>query len=64
MKILNFSASPNPQKIDAPQSKPILEEIDTALAGHYAFTADELHFILNYDIKYRLGRDIEGEEED
>ncbi len=54
---LNFSASPNPQKIDAPQSKPILEEIDTALARHYAFMADELHFTLNYDIKYRFGRD-------
>ncbi len=39
------------------QSKPILDEIDTVLAGHYGFTAEELDFILNYDIKYRLGRD-------
>ena len=61
---LNCSASPNPQKIDAPQSKHILEEIDTGLAGHYAFTAEELDFILNYDIKYRLGRDTESEAED
>jgi len=28
---------------------------------HYGFTAEELDFILNYDIKYRLGRDMEGE---
>jgi hypothetical protein len=32
------------------------------VAGHYGFTAEELDFILNYDIKYRLGRD-DGEEE-
>ena len=45
------------------RSKPILDEIDTVLAGHYGFTAEELDFILNYDIKYRLGRDTETEEE-
>ncbi len=39
------------------ESKPILDEIDTVLAEHYGFTAEELDFILNYDIKYRLGRD-------
>ena len=45
------------------ESKPILDEIDTVLARHYGFTEEELDFILNYDIKYRLGRDTEGEEE-
>jgi hypothetical protein len=45
-------------------SKPIIDEIDTVLAGHYGFTAEELDFILNYDIKYRLGRDTETEAED
>ncbi len=40
-------------------SKPILDEIDVALARHYAFTPPELEFILNYDIKFRLGRDTE-----
>jgi len=44
-------------------SKPILDEIDTVLAGHYGFTAEELDFILNYDIKYRLGRDAESDDE-
>ncbi len=39
------------------------DEIDTALAGHNGFTAEELDFILNYDIRYRLGRDTEGEQE-
>ena len=36
---------------------------DTVLAGHYGFTAEELDFILNYDIKYRLGRSTETDEE-
>ena len=31
-----------------------------ALAKHYGFTDEELDFIINYDIKYRMGR---GEEE-
>jgi hypothetical protein len=42
------------------ESKPIIDEIDAVLAEHYGFTAEELDFILNYDIKYRLGR---GEEQ-
>ena len=42
-------------------SKPIIDEIDHALAVHYGFTDEELDFIINYDIKYRMGRD---EEED
>jgi hypothetical protein len=44
------------------QSKPIIDRIDAILAKHYGFTGEELDFIVNYDIKYRLGRDA-GEEE-
>ncbi len=33
----------------------ILNEIDTVLAKHYGFSAEELDFIINYDIKYRMG---------
>ena len=35
----------------------IIDEIDRALADHYGFTDEELDFIINYDIKYRMGRD-------
>jgi methylase of polypeptide subunit release factors len=45
------------------QSKSILDEIDRVLARHYGFTAEELDFILNYDIKYRLGRENESDAE-
>ena len=27
------------------------------LAKHYGFTDEELDFIINYDIKYRMGRE-------
>ena len=37
------------------ESKPIIDEIDRVLAQHYEFTPEELDFIINYDIKYRMG---------
>jgi hypothetical protein len=35
---------------------------DRVLAEHYGSTDEELDFVINYDIKYRLGAD-EGEEQ-
>jgi hypothetical protein len=43
-------------------SKPIIDEIDKVLARHYGFTEEELDFIINYDIKYRMGDELNGEE--
>ena len=37
------------------RSKPIIDQIDCVLAQHYGFTDEELDFIINYDIKYRMG---------
>jgi len=45
-------------------SKPIIDEIDRVLATHYGFTDEELDFIINYDIKYRMGIGGDAEEED
>jgi len=42
---------------DVHKSKPIIDEIDRVIARHYGFTDEELDFIINYDIKYRMGRD-------
>lgn len=39
-------------------SKPIIDEIDKVLAKHYGFTEEELDFIINYDIKYRMGDEL------
>ena len=40
-------------------SKPIIDEIDKVLAEHYGFSEKELDFIINYDIKYRMGKELE-----
>ena len=45
-------------------SKPIIDEIDRVLARHYGFTDEELDFIINYDIKYRIGKDADSDEGD
>lgn len=42
-------------------SKPIIDKIDKVLAAHYGFTEEELDFIINYDIKYRMGDELESE---
>ena len=41
----------------ASKCKQIIDEIDQVLAKYYGFTDEELDFIINYDIKYRMGRD-------
>jgi len=45
------------------KSKPIIDQIDTVLAEHYGFSEAELDFIINYDIKYRMGKALFGEAE-
>lgn len=51
------------QSFKIQRSKPIIDEIDKALAKHYGFTDEELDFIINYDIKYRIGLNAVDEEE-
>ena len=43
------------QSFKVQKSKPI----GKILAAHYGFTDEELDFIINYDIKYRIGRESE-----
>ncbi len=40
-------------------TKSIMDEIDKVLAKHYGFTEEELDFIINYDIKYRMGDELD-----
>lgn len=44
------------------KSKPLIDEIDKVLAMHYGFTEEELDFIINYDIKYRMGDELNSDE--
>lgn len=43
-------------------SKQYMDAIDVVLAKHYGFTDEELDFIINYDIKYRMGDELNSEE--
>ena len=43
------------QSFKIQKSKPIIDQIDRVLAQHYDLTDEELDFIINYDIKYRMG---------
>ena len=43
------------ETFDYATCKPIIDKIDGVLAAHYGFSNEELDFIINYDIKYRMG---------
>ena len=43
-------------------SKPLIDRIDCILAQHYGFTHEELDYIINYDIKYRMGKELDTED--
>ena len=43
------------------KSKSIIDVIDKLLAKHYSFTEEKLDFIINYDIKYRMGDELNEE---
>jgi len=44
------------------KSKEIIDEIDIALAEYYGLNEKEIEFILNYDVKFRMGKELEDEE--
>ncbi len=44
-------------------SKSTIDKIDKILAQHYGFTEEELDFIINYDIKYRMGSELDPDNE-
>lgn len=49
--------------IGNPTNEDEIDQIDTVLAQHYGFTEEELDFIITYDIKYRMGKALFGEED-
>lgn len=50
-------------EINATQAKDIIDKIDEIIAQCYGFTDEELDFIINYDIKYRMGKDSRDAED-
>lgn len=45
------------QSFKVQKSKKIIDKIDEVLATHYGFDEEELDFLVNYDIKFRVGLD-------
>jgi hypothetical protein len=45
------------------ESKPLIDQVDQTLGEYYGFTDEELDFIINYDIKYRMGKELDEVEE-
>ena len=45
------------QRFTPRMAKPLFDEADYFLANYYRLTDEELDFIINYDIKYRMGID-------
>lgn len=44
------------------KSKAFIDKVDKVLAKHYGFTEEELDFIINFNIKYRMGDELSNEE--
>lgn len=49
------------QSFKIQKSKPIIDKIDRIIAQHFGLSSEELDFIENYDIKFRLGADEDVE---
>jgi len=62
-KISSLTGAIKYQEFYPRQSKSIIDQIDCLLAQHYGFTHEELDFIINYDIKYRMGKELNSGED-
>ena len=51
------------ESVDSRETKPILDEIDAELAIEYQLAPEEVDFVANYDIKYRMGQNSEEKDE-
>jgi hypothetical protein len=49
------------QEFNPSESKPLMDKIDVALADHFGLSSDDLDYVLNYDVRFRLGADDDQE---
>ena len=60
----NFRGSVSRYKSFIPKlSKPIIDRIDVILSEYFGFSEQELDFIINYDLKYRMGDELNTEDD-
>ena len=43
-------------------SKSIIDRIDSKISTHFNFSEEELDFIINFDVKYRMGNELNNDE--
>lgn len=46
------------------KSKEIIDNIDCLICKHFGLSAEETDFIINYDIKYRMSKELESDDEE
>jgi hypothetical protein len=51
------------ETFDYGDCKPVINEIDRVLAGYFKLAGEEHDFIVNYDVKYRMGQEESGADE-
>lgn len=47
------------QSFKIQKAKPLIDEIDRLIAPHFGFSDAEQDYLINYDIKYRMGADAD-----
>jgi hypothetical protein len=63
LKVQHYSTTGNRNQLlfKPSLSKPIIDRIDMILGKHFDLSDEQLDYIINYDIKYRVGREINEE---
>ncbi len=51
-------------EMNAMESKSLIDEIDASLATAFELSAEELEFVINYDLKYRIGNESVEDDSD
>lgn len=44
------------ESVDSRLTKPTLDKVDKEFADHFGLSGNEFDFIINHDIKYRMGQ--------
>lgn len=50
-------------EIEGRRAKDVITGADIAFGKHFGFSLPELDYVINYDIKYRMGQSAEGEDD-
>ena len=46
-----------PAEVNSTKQQELFADVDRVLARHYGYTDEELDYVINYDVNFRMGRD-------